>query len=627
MHSFKYTAILALSLAVSSHSLKAAILADTNRDGKVDVLGDSDIAGKETWTEQRGALFLANIGDTNGRCSYNITDDTPDMDLDKCHDAFDNVQRNPKFLAPLRTVPDPKLTDAAQGFITLSGRLANEKVRLFYRSGDNWTYINKGHFFKATELRVGLELGIDARDVRRPNEWDGRASVHFNLTDNGQSAVDQVELRVAPVLTHHTLQNPVEVFTSVPDGDTEMQQFVATIENYTSKAGIKRPVVKFKTSPLDIWTQDFFEPGYTSIPGPSGPVVLGVMIRSSQLKRDNEGMEQRRKNGRRVFSELRSATAGAVQYLPPIPGRPWDIDSLGNLETIPPYTYHGKSYPAGRAIMGKKTNFKPLIFDFLEAQESQHPIVLDHDWLLVGHTDEYMQFLPANTSRGWVMTVDDPIAGLILKKAQLDGHGNVTAMSRPHMHYDQTSCLPSDTIDNVLRFRDFEEINNYTAARIQFNIDIVKNETGLSEDEIVRIPAFYHRFQRGFDCERIDQHAMVSIGKRDNKSVESKISNIFALGYSEDHANYRRAAPRKFITALYPATINGIVYANGQYLAPNPWGPIIDGKDIIAHAVTEAYAKVGVHVDYMDDWFDHHEKYGDIHCGTNVARDAAQKWW
>lgn len=113
MHSFKYTAILALSLAVSSHSLKAAILADTNRDGKVDVLGDSDIAGKETWTEQRGALFLANIGDTNGRCSYNITDDTPDMDLDNCHDAFDNVQRNPKFLAPLRTVPDPKLTDAA----------------------------------------------------------------------------------------------------------------------------------------------------------------------------------------------------------------------------------------------------------------------------------------------------------------------------------------------------------------------------------------------------------------------------------------------------------------------------------------------------------------------------------
>ncbi|KAG8405108.1 hypothetical protein J3459_011398 [Metarhizium acridum] len=82
---------------------------------------------------------------------------------------------------------------------------------------------------------------------------------------------------------------------------------------------------------------------------------------------------------------------------------------MGNLETIPPCSCGGKNYPAGRAVMGRHNSKTPTMLSFLKAQEAQHPIDdLDHDRLSVGHADEYMQFLPANNSRGWIMTVDDP---------------------------------------------------------------------------------------------------------------------------------------------------------------------------------------------------------------------------
>ncbi|KAG8405107.1 hypothetical protein J3459_011397 [Metarhizium acridum] len=88
-------------------------------------------------------------------------------------------------------------------------------------------------------------------------------------------------------------------------GRPEQAQFAALIANYTAQAGIKKPVYMFRER--DVWTQDYFEPRYASMPGPEGPVYLRVNIRSSQSWRGA---------GRRVFSELRSDSVGALQYFP-----------------------------------------------------------------------------------------------------------------------------------------------------------------------------------------------------------------------------------------------------------------------------------------------------------------------
>ncbi|KAK2593834.1 hypothetical protein QQS21_008449 [Conoideocrella luteorostrata] len=73
-------------------TLKADIRADTNRDGRVDVTGSTDVQGKQTWTEKRGAIFLANIGDTDGRCAKKIKPYSG-KDYTRCHNADDDIQR------------------------------------------------------------------------------------------------------------------------------------------------------------------------------------------------------------------------------------------------------------------------------------------------------------------------------------------------------------------------------------------------------------------------------------------------------------------------------------------------------------------------------------------------------
>ncbi|EDN06820.1 predicted protein [Histoplasma mississippiense (nom. inval.)] len=161
---------------------------------------------------------------------------------------------------------------------------------------------------------------------------------------------------------------------------------------------VNYPLFEFNASD-DLWAQDFFEPGYTSMPGPSGPVTLQVMIRSAQGDRVA---------GRQVFEYLRGSGTGAVQDRA---GSRDEINSMGNLETIPPHNFNGKNYPAGRIVLGTHGAQKPYILKYMLAQEIQDPLLFDTNWLAVGHVDEMLQFLPANNSLGWAMLVPDPQAG------------------------------------------------------------------------------------------------------------------------------------------------------------------------------------------------------------------------
>ena len=114
----------------------------------------------------------------------------------------------------------------------------------------------------------------------------------------------------------------------------------------------------------------------------------------------------------------------------------WTLNSMGNLETIPPYAQGGRSFPAGRIIMGQRpdTGSKPakVMRTFLKSQGLQDPLFLDTSWLHVGHVDEFVQFLPADTPRGWKIAIADPEAGLkLLRDAKAAGHGSTKMFSLP----------------------------------------------------------------------------------------------------------------------------------------------------------------------------------------------------
>lgn len=543
-----------------------------------------------------------------------ISLDTPWPDIDDCHDASDNILRNADLLAPLRTLPIPDVKNCTAGFLNVTDETAAENVRLFIKQNGEWEHISSESRFNGRQLANGLELGIDARDVRRAGGWDGMATVQFTVQpSDGPPVTDSVTLRVAPVLVHHHAQHADRIFTAADSVGLGLPEFNDALRSAAQIAGIAEPVYGF--SNYDKWVQDWFEPAYSSIPGPEGPIVLRIMLRSSQ----------NRPSGGQIFTDLRTATVGAAQHTGPIGDT---TDSMGNLETIPPHTYGGRSYPAGRAIIGSWNGRLPHIFNFLRAQEVQDPVELDTTWLMVGHVDEFVQFLPApETERGWVMMVDDPLAGLnLLREASEAGHDSVQGLSRPRMATDpEGSCLPDITLSEVLNLANLTQLNEMAAERISFNVDILKKEIGLSDKDIFRVPAVFYDFT-GWNC--VASNTQVRKGSFSNKDKQPDI--IDAAGSQPWDAGMLRERQDSGmqVIAHYPSVINGVVLSDKHYLAPNPWGPVIEGQDILASAVREVYAEAaGYEVIFMDDWHTHHTSGGEIHCGTNVWRNADDQWW
>jgi protein-arginine deiminase len=247
------------------------------------------------------------------------------------------------------------------------------------------------------------------------------------------------------------------------------------------------------------------------------------------------------------------------------------------------------------------------MLDFFRAQESQDPIILDTSWLWVGHVDEFVQFLPANTERGWSIMVADPEAGInILRESKAAGYGATRLYSRKsdsqlpgaNCTSDMYSCVAwpvsNSTIDQALSSEETIATNMKCKMRIEANINILKEATGITDAEIYHTPALFSQ---------LDVKKLPWIGPRD---PNEKLS----------------------VGAAWPGVINGIVLTGyGTYVAPNPWGPAINGVDVVAEAVKKEYAKLGLNVTFVDDWNSHHNYGGEVHCGTNTVRQMDQPWW
>ncbi|KAF2963448.1 hypothetical protein GQX73_g10117 [Xylaria multiplex] len=559
---------------------KADIRADSNRDGIVDIVGDSDLGDKYEWSDLAGAIFLANIGDTDRRCSkIALSDDSlSDEALAACNDASDDIQRSPNYMASIKTVPIPDLEDGAWGHIQVTEEISRKNVRLFRLEEGEWIITTNDYKFNASQLKEGLDLGIDARDTRRPSGWDGRAEVHFHVQNELEFQVDDVYLRVAPILTFHHLMGVSEVLTTNDDDSEVQKQFVSNLTDILNEPNPPTSLWLFNTD--DIWTQDFVEPAYTSIPGPNGPITLEVMIRSSQGSRTA---------GRLVFEYLRQTGRGAVYSTG---GTRDEIDSMGNLETIPPYSFEDKSFPAGRIIEGSHAESYPTyphVYEYMRAQEFQDPLILDTDWLAVGHVDEIVQFLPANTQHGWALYIADPMAGINILESAKQDHGDTPAFSRENDCDD----VPDLTIAELLTDK-LKRDNKRFAEKLDNVLNVLQKETGIATEDVHHVPM------------------------------------IFTTGVCwgpDDGVTPDRNCSTKHAAALYPAVLNGVVLSDSTYLSPKPWGPVIDGTDILEEATNKVYKEVGLEVVYIDDWCSHHKGGGDVHCGTNTIRVPNQPWW
>lgn len=588
----------------NAEGLKPGIRADTNRDGVVDVQGSSDSVDKAIWTAERGAVFLPNIGDKTRRCANTDINKNPlsNDELAACSDASGHLLLAPEYVAPLRTLPMNLSSDATAN-IYATPRAACERVRLFVFDDDSkpnatesWRLVDQEFSFNSSQLAKGIILGIDGREpVKDAGIWNGSVSVVFKVTDRSQTATDNVALQIAPILTHNHLQR-VETVVSTSGNDSEPVQanFIRQIDEARVKAGVTKPLLLFNQSD-DIWAQDFLEPAYASMPGPNGPIAIRVMLRSAQSTRTG---------GRQIFEQLRGPGVGGFQ--PPVgTGDGFghrEINSFGNLETIPPYTSKsGVKYPAGRIIMGKHFDRLPAknMLDFLQGQRLQTPLILETGWLVIGHVDEFVQFLPYNNELGFTISISDTKSAIdLLRKASAAGHGGLPTVTFTGDGADPGS---NTTIDQTLADTNFTTVNEYVQKHIDANLKTLLDEIPLDPKDVIYVPSLFRA---------------------------SDFGGGFGFGSGDglpSHGEDLRPGEYQ-VGSLHPGSINGIVIGK-TYVCPKPFGPVIDGVDILAQAVEAAYARAGMNITYVDDYLSHHVGGGEVHCGSNTLRQTDLAWW
>lgn len=562
---------------------KADLRADVNRDGRVDLDDPGDDADESTWDAKHGAIFVANLDDDQEACS---TVDAagkriPDAELAACHDAADEIVNGAEDeldLARLRVAPWPDAPDDASGELAVSAAAAG-MVRLFKRTASGFEVFHpEKDALRAAELREGVELGLEGRDiVRDADKWDGTVDVTLSVRTSGGDATDSVRLRVAPLLFAHHLMPAEQLFASkvVAVGSKAFRDGLRDAKEGTA-------ITAFDELELDDqWTQDFFEVGFMSAPAVGGARVMQVYVRSANVHEPTSASFPLREAGRVVFERFRGRDRAAIVQVDLGHDQDADtLDSFGNLETVPPIP----GFPLGRVIRGSVPHFAPdpSFQTLVASQRVQTPFFVDTSWLEVAHVDETLSFVRAKTPLGWAMAVNDArLAKTILEGLKQAGHGDAPMFEGKKWYTDSGQALATVTVSQVLDDADVMASSARAAVEVDAQIAIVKHETGLTDDAIIRVP-FLHQ-------------------------------DIYA-GTS---------------AAFQPGMVNGVYLADDVFAAPDPHGPLIDGVDPFKAATEAAFGAHGVAVRWVEDWDLYHRNLGEVHCGSNTRRrvSASDRWW
>jgi protein-arginine deiminase len=647
--------VLSVALACGAATPAAAsgpvadLRADADRDGRVSVRALArDDHDEEHWRRAHGAIVVANLDDDGRRCGPAPVSALSDESLAACNDAADDIVNgaaDEQDLAPLRTVPWPDAPEGAAGLVELLG--ARAQGRLFVRRSGSWLSSQRAATLNARELRRGATLALEATDVVRDGlHWNGRLRIRLTVKAGGRTVADTVELQVAPIFIQPETLDAQRVVTA-PSAESdritwversrsavsgapltpaergeferEMEQLAgASLWNYRELADLQRASQqKFLTeldgalasvglsadrleTQGDIWAQDTFEPGFTSMPGRGGrPHVMRVLVRSANAMRSGDVMTQRG-GGRAVFTQLRGPDVAAIQQL--TPGRatlPFvglgedTVNSTGNFSATPPYRTKTRHFPQGRLVYGSAPGSRPdpAFVRMLLDQGVQPPIELDTAWLEVGHIDEFLAFLPAPTRRGWVAVVADPkYAYRLLREAERSQP--TAAILESLQQISVAAFMPSTMsaerlVSEVLTDPDILQANVRASAAIERNLAVLRREMALTPKDVIRLPVLYGPLQLTL---------------------------------------------RGGVAALIPNGVNGLHARDGLFVAPRQHGPRVRGDDLFARAIEAKLRRVGIRVEWAETYY--HATGagvggGEVHCITNALRDVRElaAWW
>ncbi|XP_026546108.1 protein-arginine deiminase type-3-like, partial [Notechis scutatus] len=465
----------------------------------------------------------------------------------------------------------------------------DDKVGVFYSQRKEQIYykhiLGSGKISYHVERNLGqVQTVFYVEGLKFPDiNFSGLVTFHTSLLEPARKGVPETSLftdslvfRVAPwIMTPNTLQ-PVSVYVCSVDDNKD---FVEHIRKLATKAGCNLIICPEEENRKDRWIQDEMEFGYTQAPHKTFPVVFDSPR--------NRGLNDF------PFKKILGPDFGYVKRERSSKKSATTLDSFGNLEVSPPVTAKSKEYPLGRILIGasfprNNSPMSQLVKDFLKSQVVQSPIELYTDWLFVGHVDEILSFVPAPDQKGFRLLLASPRACFkLLKEKEKEGYGK--AKMPEGIEFQEDGRQPR-SISEIIADGFLKKWNEYCQKCIDWNRNILKEELGLAEEDIIEIPQLFHPFL---------------------ELPRSFVPQVITASAE----------------AYFPDMVNMIVL--GKHLGiPKPFGPIIDGQCCLEKEVRRLLEPLGLSCNFIDDYGTYYLKFGDVHCGTNVRRKPFSfKWW
>lgn len=436
-------------------------------------------------------------------------------------------------------------------------------------------------------LRIGVNFAIKIGEDPHAQYIPIYREVADSTKNPAVPFIASVQFRVAPfILTPNTQSSNSKRKKTLFVSEAKYAYFGK--EGYADNSKFIEKLYEIGTDNVDViaekytrndpWMQDEIKFGYQEMPTSSERDCENIVLNSPR----NRGLD--------VFPIYSLFESGEFGYVTRGGTGPrCSLDSFGNLDVTPPVD----GYPLGRIYFGgHKPNpsgreITPAMRDFLEFQGVQKPVELYTDWLLVGHVDEMMCFIPNQQpgSRGFKLALSSP------RKF----HEILVELAYQHkdaIFFEGKTGIKGNpmqsTVAELLLPHHWTPSNDKYQQYIDYNREILKKELNLADGDIIDIPAFYYPDEHGSSGE----------------------------------------APKA--SAYMPGMVNMVVY-NEHVLIPKPFGPIIGprtGHCVIEQCVLNLLTPLGLICHFIDDWDDYHIEDGEIHCGTNVLRDPnGFKWW
>lgn len=542
----------------------AALDVDTSRDGK----GSIDKYEKESWTwgpDGCGAILLVNCDREQRHFTATGKELFNPADLEDMSVMTLTTKGPEKFFDTHKIVLHITLEETDKVNVYHLEE-SNSGLQLRHVLGEEKLLYQVSH--TAHQKNLFYVEGIAFPDAG----FSGLVNIGVTLLDSSVKNVPDVPLctrtvvfRMTPWIMTPNILKPLEVYVcSVDDNCTFLKQFTDLVKI----TNCKLTICPTRDNRGDRWMQDELEIGYIENPRKRFPVVFDSPR--------NRGLDSF------PINKLLGPEFGYWTREPEDGSEVSSLDSFGNLEVSPPVTVNGKNYPLGRIIFGGSLpavagrRMTKVVRDFLYAQQVQSPVEIYSDWLIVGHVDEFLSFVPSPSKKGFCLLLASPTACChLFEEKKKEGHGNAVMFKGIETE--------ERTIEAILADTKLMKLNTFVQGCIDWNRKILKKELGLEEKDIIDIPVLFDKSDKS------------------EKDIR--------------------------VVALFPDLVNMIVL--GKHLGiPKPFGPIINGKCCLEEKVCSLLEPLGLNCYFIDDFSSYHAQFGEVHCGSNVRREPfAFKWW